>query len=193
MLHTATRCEGWTSRQRRRALHTARTRVGTAFRAREIDHIRKQRREIGGSCRKAPRATRRAEVRIRAETAATAGGFSAEAKDARSGHTACDGSPGRSLRSAEKSMVKGVRETTTSALSFSIVLAALVSFDPRVRVRFASLFDDPGSTVLTPFGDRLSDLGSAVWLAARDQSIENAPFLVFGVVSVLLVVFMLRS
>jgi hypothetical protein len=74
-----------------------------------------------------------------------------------------------------------------------MVLAALVSFDPRVRVRFGSLFEDPGSTVLSPFGDRLSDLGSAVWMAARHQSIENAPMLIFSVVGVMLVVFMLRS
>jgi len=90
-------------------------------------------------------------------------------------------------------MVRGARETVTSALSFGIVLAALVSFDPRVRVRFWSLFGDPGAGMLSPLGDRFSDLGSALWMAARDQSIGNAPLLIFGVVSVVLVVFMLRS
>jgi hypothetical protein len=90
-------------------------------------------------------------------------------------------------------MVRGLRETTTSALSLAIVLTALVSFDPRVRVRFWSLFGDPGAGMLTPIGDRLGDLGSAVWMAVRDQSIDNAPLMVFGVVSVALVVFMLRS
>lgn len=90
-------------------------------------------------------------------------------------------------------MVRGVRETATSALAFAIVLTALVSFDPRVRVRFWGMFGDPGGAVLSPMGDRLGDLGSALLMAARDQSIDNAPFLIFGAVSVALVVFMLRS
>lgn len=90
-------------------------------------------------------------------------------------------------------MVRGVRESVTSALSVGIVLAALVSFDPRVRVRFWSLFGDTPTTALTPFGDRLSDLGNALMAAARDQSIENAPLLIFGAVSLTLVGFMLRT
>lgn len=90
-------------------------------------------------------------------------------------------------------MVRGVRETTTSALSFAIVLTALVSFDPRVRVRFWGLFGDPSGAVISPLGDRLGDLGSALWMAARDQSMDNAPFLIFAVVGIVLVVFMLRS
>lgn len=89
-------------------------------------------------------------------------------------------------------MVRGARESVTSALSFGIVLAALVSYDPRVRVRFWSLFGDSGATALSPFGDRLSDLGGVLLTAARDQSIENAPLLIFGTVGLMLVVFMLR-
>ncbi len=90
-------------------------------------------------------------------------------------------------------MVRGIRESATYALSFGIVLAALVSFDARVRLKFWSLFGDPIGGVLTPLGDRVGDLGNALWVAARDQSIENAPLVIFGVVGVVLVVFMLRS
>jgi hypothetical protein len=90
-------------------------------------------------------------------------------------------------------MVKGVRESATSALSLGLVLAVLVSMDPRVRVRFRSLFGDSGAGVLSPLSDRLSDLGSVLWVAAREQSIENAPFVIFAVVGLMLVVFMLRS
>jgi hypothetical protein len=89
-------------------------------------------------------------------------------------------------------MVRGARESVTSALSFGIVLAALVSFDPRVRVRFRGLFGDTASTALSPFGDRVSDLGSVLWMAVRDQSIENGPLLFFSAVGVMLVLFMLR-
>ena len=90
-------------------------------------------------------------------------------------------------------MVKGVRESATSALSLGLVLAVLVSMDPRVRVRFRSLFGDSAGGVLSPLSDRLSDLGSVLWVAAREQSIENAPFVIFAVVGLMLVVFMLRS
>lgn len=90
-------------------------------------------------------------------------------------------------------MVRGLRETATSALSFSIVLAALVSFDPRVRVKFWSVLGDPAGGVLTPLSERLGELGSTLWMVARDQSMDNAPFLMFAVVGVALVVFMLRS
>ena len=90
-------------------------------------------------------------------------------------------------------MVRGARETVTSALSFGIVLAALVSFDPRVRVRFWGLMGDPAGGVLTPLGVRVGDLATALWAAAREQSIENAPLLIFSVVGVMLVIFMLRS
>jgi hypothetical protein len=90
-------------------------------------------------------------------------------------------------------MVRGARETTMSALSFAAVLTTLVSFDPRVRARFWGLFSDPGGQVISPLSDRLGDLGTAMWMAARQQSIDNGPFLLFAVVGIVLVVFMLRS
>jgi hypothetical protein len=42
-------------------------------------------------------------------------------------------------------------------------------------------------------GDRLSALGNALLVAARDQSIEHAPMLVFTAVAVVLVFFMVRT
>jgi hypothetical protein len=90
-------------------------------------------------------------------------------------------------------MVRGAREATTSALSFAIVLTTLVSFDPRVRERFWSLFVDPAGVAFSPMGDRLGELGSTIWQAARHQSIENAPLAIFAVVGIALVLFMLRS
>jgi hypothetical protein len=90
-------------------------------------------------------------------------------------------------------MVKGIRESGASALSFGIVLTALVSMDERVRGRFWSLFEDPSGGALSPLGSRISDLGSVLWEAARDQSIDNAPLLVFTAVGVVLVAFMLRT
>jgi hypothetical protein len=90
-------------------------------------------------------------------------------------------------------MVRGARETAMSALSFGLVLIALVSFDPRVRVRFWSVFSDPAGAALSPLGDRLGDLGNALWVAVREQSIDNAPWLIFSVVGIALVFFLFRS
>jgi hypothetical protein len=84
----------------------------------------------------------------------------------------------------------GVREGATSAIVFGVVLFALVSIDGRVRDRVSDLW---GSGSITPWGDRVGDLGSALWSAARTQSMENAPLLVFATVGAVLTVFMLRS
>jgi hypothetical protein len=53
--------------------------------------------------------------------------------------------------------------------------------------------NDPVGGAITPLGDRVSDLGGALWMAAKDQSIENAPLLVFAVVGAVLFLFMLRT
>jgi hypothetical protein len=84
----------------------------------------------------------------------------------------------------------GIREGAISGIVFGIVMFGLVSFDPRVRDRVTDLF---ASGAVTPWGDRLGDLGGALWSALRTQSIENAPALVFVTVGLVLTLFMLRS
>ena len=89
-------------------------------------------------------------------------------------------------------MVRGLREGIGSVISVAVVLTVLVSTDPRVKMRVTELVGDPvegGRTIAT----RAGDLGQALWLAARDQSLENAPLLIFAVVGVVLVLFMLRT
>lgn len=83
----------------------------------------------------------------------------------------------------------GIRDGAISAAVFGVVLFALVSTDPRVHDHVSDLV---GGGV-GPWGDRLSDLGSAMWLALKDQSIDNAPMLVFATVGALLTLFMLKS
>ena len=83
----------------------------------------------------------------------------------------------------------GVREGAVSATVFSAVLFALVSVDPRVREHVGDLF---GGGV-GPWGSRLGELGDDMWTAARTQSIDNAPLLVFATVGAVLTVFMLKS
>ena len=83
----------------------------------------------------------------------------------------------------------GVREGALSAAVFSCVFFALLSVDPRVRDHVSDVFSGGAS----PWSSRLGNLGDALWTAARSQSIDNAPMLVFATVGVVLTLFMLRS
>lgn len=88
-------------------------------------------------------------------------------------------------------MKLGVREAIVSPAVFGAILLMLVSVDDRVRERFGNLLS--GGDGLTPWADRLADLGDALMSAVRYQSIENAPLLVFATVGVVLVLFMVRT
>ena len=85
----------------------------------------------------------------------------------------------------------GLRQTVLSSMVFCAVLLALVSVDARVRERMSELV--VGGDNITPWGDRLADLGEALITAVRHQSIENAPLLVFATVGAVLFVFMVRT
>ena len=84
----------------------------------------------------------------------------------------------------------GARDTALSVAIFCGVIFALTSVDPNVRMRLSEFFTGGG---VGRWGDRLGDVGSALWMAIRSQSIDNAPLMVFATVGVLLTVFMLRS
>lgn len=89
-------------------------------------------------------------------------------------------------------MTRGIKQGFISTAIFAVVLGALVSVDDRVRERFSAVVGNGGHG-LTPWGDRVSDLGDALMSALRHQSIENAPLLVFTAVGAVLVVFMFKS
>lgn len=86
----------------------------------------------------------------------------------------------------------GLREGAVSAAALGGVLFALVAVDSRVRDQLVD-FVGGGPGGAAPWGARAAELGSAVWSAARYQSLENAPLLVFATVGTVLTVFMLRS
>jgi hypothetical protein len=83
------------------------------------------------------------------------------------------------------------RQYALSITVFAIVLGGLVSVDERVRDRFFAVVQ--GNDSLSPWGDRVSDLGNALLMAVRTQSIENAPLLVFATVGGVLFLFMFRT
>jgi hypothetical protein len=83
------------------------------------------------------------------------------------------------------------RQYALSITVFAIVLGGLVSVDERVRDRFTAVLH--GDDSVSPWGDRVSDLGGALTMALRNQSIENAPLLVFATVGGVLFLFMFRT
>ena len=87
-------------------------------------------------------------------------------------------------------MKLGVRESALSIAVFVLVVFGLTMFDPRVRDTLSDLFS---SGSVSPFGDRLGDVGSALWTSARYQTIDNSPMVIFATVGVVLTLFMLRS
>ena len=85
----------------------------------------------------------------------------------------------------------GIKQGLVSAAVFSVLLLALVSVDERVRDRFTELV--AGNNSVTSWGSRASQLTDAVATAAKYQSIENAPLLLFATVGGVLFLAMVRT
>ena len=83
------------------------------------------------------------------------------------------------------------RQGALSAAIFGAIMFALVSVDARVRDQVSELIGSSAS--VAPLSSRVADLGDALWSAARHQSIENAPMVVFATVGIVLMLFMVRS
>ncbi len=88
---------------------------------------------------------------------------------------------------------RGMREGLASLAGLGGVLTALIVVDPRVRDRCWTLLTDASTTGPLPLGERFVEFSEVVARAARDQSIENAPLLIFTAVAIVLVAFMLRT
>jgi hypothetical protein len=85
-----------------------------------------------------------------------------------------------------------LRQSLLSAGVFALVLGVLVIFDERVRIRLTELLAG-GDGGITPWGDRLGDLGGALVSALKYQSIENAPLLIFVTIGAMLFLFMVKT
>jgi hypothetical protein len=101
-------------------------------------------------------------------------------------HGAC----GSRRPSRNASMKISIRQSAISMTVFSVVLLGLVAVDERVRERFRQLLS--GNDSLSPWDDRLGDLGHALMSAVQHQSIENAPLLIFATVGAVLFLFMFK-
>lgn len=73
---------------------------------------------------------------------------------------------------------------------FAVIVMALVTVDARVRDRFEML---ASSGDAMSWADRTSSLGEVIVSAAKHQSIENAPLVVFATAGALLFLFMVKT
>ena len=84
----------------------------------------------------------------------------------------------------------GIRQALASSAVFAVIVLTLVSVDAGVRDHFSELVSPQG---VSSWGDRASYLGGAVVAAAKHQSIENAPLVVFATAGALLFLFMVKT
>jgi hypothetical protein len=84
----------------------------------------------------------------------------------------------------------GIRQAFASSAVFAVVVMTLASVDAGVRDRLSELLSPQG---VSSWGDRASSVGGAVIAAAKHQSIENAPLVVFATAGALLFLFMVRT
>jgi hypothetical protein len=91
-------------------------------------------------------------------------------------------------------MRRVINDALISVGALGVLIVGLVSVDERMRERLAAaLSDPPSSAQLVHAGDRVRDVAAVLIMAAKDQSIEHAPLVIFGVAATILVLFMVRT
>jgi hypothetical protein len=108
------------------------------------------------------------------------------------GHVACEATSAVSHMKKATTYLRA-RDLAGSAAGFIAVLGALVLIDGRVTHHVRNLFARDASGEISAVGDRVQALGQAILAAARDQSIDHAPMLVFTAAAIVLVFFMVRT
>lgn len=83
--------------------------------------------------------------------------------------------------------------TLLSAGALALVVTVLVGFDDRVRRALADLVDDRRTSELAHIGAGAYDLGAVLLTAVAEQSIANAPLMIFVVIATVLTLFMVRT
>ena len=90
-------------------------------------------------------------------------------------------------------MRRVLNQTLISGGALAVVVTALVLIDDRVRHAIASLWRDVPSHEVVQASAALNDVGTAIIRAIEEQSIANAPLMIFVVVATVLMLFMVRT
>jgi len=81
----------------------------------------------------------------------------------------------------------------TSAAGLFALVIGLAAIDDRVRVLITRAFTGGGSSEISSFGSRMSDLALVAARAVRDQSIDHAPLAIFALAAGILVLLVTRT
>ena len=91
-------------------------------------------------------------------------------------------------------MRRVISDALISVGAVLLLLVALVSIDDRVRERVEGLVaTPPRASEIARVGAQIENTSSSIYKAARDQSVEHAPMVIFAVAATVLVLFMLRT
>jgi hypothetical protein len=89
---------------------------------------------------------------------------------------------------------RAIGDALISVAALCALIAMLAAFDVRVREQISMRVSagQPASQVANAQAT-VRNLASVVFLAARDQSIEHAPMVIFVLLAIVLFMFMLRT
>lgn len=91
-------------------------------------------------------------------------------------------------------MRRTLNEAIVSASALLLLLATLVAVDPRVRDQLSLRVGGGGaSSEIARAGSEIRNVATVLVQAARDQSLEHAPLMIFALGATVLVLFMLRT
>jgi hypothetical protein len=80
-----------------------------------------------------------------------------------------------------------------TAVSALALVLALIAMDDRVREQIALRLTSQPTVELTRASARVRNLTAVVTEAAKRQTLEHAPLVIFGLAGTVLVIFMLRT
>ena len=91
-------------------------------------------------------------------------------------------------------MRRAIGDAAMTAGGALALVVALVMLDDRVRDQISAVFDARHPSVaLAGLGGHVSEILAIVAVAAREQSLEHAPLVIFALAATVLVLFMLRT
>ena len=84
-------------------------------------------------------------------------------------------------------------DAVISGIVLLLLVSGLVLVDPRVREHVVKFIGKSGPSAAAGVTTQFADVTSAIVIAARDQSIDHAPMMIFVVVATVLFLAMFRS
>ena len=82
----------------------------------------------------------------------------------------------------------------TAVAGAGALILGLAIVDERVRAQLGRVVSGrPPTEEIVSFGAQLQDLLNVLWQGVQDQSVENAPLVIFSVAALVLVVWMTRT